>query len=86
MNEVVPEHEVKALLHDAGVRVPAGVVWGVGDPGILRGPLVLKAFGSGIVHKSDVGAVRLGLRHDELEAAVAEMAARVVAEGFLVEE
>lgn len=86
VDEVVPEPAVKALLREAGVVVPAGVVWGAGDPATLRAPLVLKAFGAGIVHKSDVGAVRLGLRHDELDAAVAEMAARVEAGGFLVEE
>ena len=78
--EVVPEPVVKARLAEAGVRVPAPT----GDR------LVLKAFGPGIVHKSDVGAVRLGLAADEVEAAKAEMAAvlathGLAAEGFLVE-
>ncbi|NUU21555.1 MAG: carboxylate--amine ligase, partial [Streptomycetaceae bacterium] len=65
----VPEHEVKALLAKLGVPVPRGAAvpsehgpdavgaaaWG------LREPLVLKAYGPRLVHKSDVGAVRLGL-------------------------
>jgi acyl-CoA synthetase (NDP forming) len=78
--EVVPEPVVKARLAESGVRVPAPT----GDR------LVLKAFGPGIVHKSDVGAVRLGLAADEVDAAKAEMAAvlathGLAAEGFLVE-
>jgi acyl-CoA synthetase (NDP forming) len=78
--EVVPEPVVKARLREAGVAVPRPD----GDR------LVLKAFGPGIVHKSDVGAVRLGLTHDEVEAAKVEMASvlsthGLVAEGFLVE-
>src|SRR5204862_3382865 len=48
------------------------------------GPLVLKAFGPGIVHKSDVGAVRVGLGPDDLEGAAAAMPAE--AAGWLVEE
>src|SRR5207249_3842279 len=50
----------------------------------LSSPLVLKAFGPGIVHKSDVGAVRVGLTAAELEGAAAAMPAD--ASGYLVEE
>ncbi|MEV1174075.1 acetate--CoA ligase family protein, partial [Nonomuraea sp. NPDC049784] len=83
------EHEVKALLSEAGVPVPRGVV--VRDLDFSRAeelaePLVLKAFGPGLVHKSDVGAVALGLSRDELEAAAAGMRARLQVAGFLVEE
>ncbi|MEV0384243.1 acetate--CoA ligase family protein [Nonomuraea sp. NPDC050643] len=89
------EHEVKALAAAAGVPVPRGVVVresGVGANGgfaAARGlaePLVLKAFGPGLVHKSEAGAVVLGLRFDELEAAAAEMRERLEPAGFLVEE
>ncbi|GAA2678301.1 hypothetical protein GCM10010412_061380 [Nonomuraea recticatena] len=76
------EHEVKELLRQAGVPVPRGVR----DPalaGTLRAPLVLKA--AGLLHKSDAGGVRLGLTHDTLGAAVAEMRERL-GDGFLVEE
>ncbi|MEU4547063.1 acetate--CoA ligase family protein [Nonomuraea dietziae] len=76
------EHEVKELLRQAGIPVPRGVR----DPalaGALRAPLVLKA--AGLLHKSDAGGVRLGLTHDTLGAAVAEMRERL-GDGFLVEE
>ncbi|GAA1627647.1 hypothetical protein GCM10009733_025510 [Nonomuraea maheshkhaliensis] len=92
------EHEVKALIGEAGVPVPRGVVMTPGagfdtgpDGGFvaaagLAEPLVLKAFGPGLLHKSEAGAVRLGLRFDELGPAAEEMAARLRPAGFLVEE
>jgi acyl-CoA synthetase (NDP forming) len=89
---VVPEPEVKASLAALGVRVPAGTVaTGTPDASRLRGPLVLKAYGPGIVHKTELGAVRLGLTHTELDGAVEQMRARlaargIAADGFLVEE
>ncbi len=55
-------------------------------------PVVLKAVAPGLIHKSDVGAVRLDLRDEaELAEAAAEMERRVTAsghplEGFLVQE
>ncbi|MCU1374868.1 MAG: hypothetical protein JWO68_2154, partial [Actinomycetia bacterium] len=78
---VVPEPTVKALLAEAGVAVPGAG----GDR------LVLKAFGPGIVHKSDVGAVRLGLAPDQVLGAKVAMADALAehgleAAGFLVEE
>ncbi|NWF99371.1 MAG: acetate--CoA ligase family protein [Thermoanaerobaculaceae bacterium] len=54
-------------------------------------PVALKAYGGGIVHKSELGAVAVGLNGPaEVEAAVAAMRARlaaagVAAEGFLVQ-
>ncbi|MGP4099453.1 acetate--CoA ligase family protein [Nonomuraea sp. KM90] len=83
------EHEVKALLAAAGVPVPRGVVVRDLDFGAARElnePLVLKAFGPGLVHKSEAGAVALGLRFADLEAAAAGMEARLEPAGFLVEE
>ena len=79
-----------------GVDVPAGIVHG--DPDGLAAaaekltpPLVLKAFGPGLLHKTEVGAVQLGLRHDELGATARQMTGRLQAAGlrpagFLVEE
>ena len=79
-----------------GVDVPAGIVHS--DPGGLAAaaekltpPLVLKAFGPGLLHKTEVGAVQLGLRHDELGATARQMTGRLQAAGlrpagFLVEE
>jgi acyl-CoA synthetase (NDP forming) len=58
----------------------------------LGAPVALKAFGSNIVHKTDVGAVRLGLNGlEEVTAAAREMARRIreaglTLEGFLVQE
>jgi acyl-CoA synthetase (NDP forming) len=57
----------------------------------LRAPFVLKAFGNGVVHKSDVGAVKLGLGVDDLPRAITDMTAVLATHsltpaGFLVEE
>ena len=93
---VLPEPYVKQLLRAAGVPIPAGVIATdartlAAAAAHLRAPLVLKAFGSGIVHKSDVGAVRLGLDHDALPAAATAMIAELARHGlsspsFYVEE
>ncbi|WP_431929397.1 acetate--CoA ligase family protein [Nonomuraea jabiensis] len=87
------EHEVKALIGAAGVPVPRGVVVDDLDFGLdferageLAEPLVLKAFGPGLVHKSDVGAVALGLSRKDLAPKAADMRARLEVAGFLVEE
>ncbi len=92
----VPEPAAKALLRARGIATPRGEVVALGTDLAaaaerLREPLVLKAFGPGIVHKSDVGAVRLGLRASELETARREMDAQLrrcgcTAAGFLLEE
>jgi acyl-CoA synthetase (NDP forming) len=93
---LVPEPVVKDALRSLGAVVPRGAV--VADEAEaavaakrLDGTVVLKAFGGGIVHKSDVGAVRVGLTADDLDAAVPAMAVELAAHeivptGFLVEE
>ncbi len=101
---IVPELEVKEQLADAGVMVPKGVSVSFADAvanpsvlaaaaeaGGLAGTLVLKGWGGGLVHKSDVGAVRLGLAPYELDYEASTMAAEAAAagvrlEGFLIEE
>ncbi len=82
---VVPEPEVKAMLAARGVRVPSGTT-DLSAITALAAPLVVKAFGPTIIHKSDIGAVQLGVAHDDVAAVVAAMGARVDAAGFLVEE
>ncbi|MFI6601319.1 acetate--CoA ligase family protein [Nonomuraea sp. NPDC050536] len=81
------EHEVKALLREAGIPVPRGVL-SLDEAGSLTPPLVLKAYGPSLVHKSDSGAVALGLDLPDISGAAADMRTRLgerVA-GFLVEE
>lgn len=87
----VPEHRVKALLATLGIRVPRGASTAGAVPDGLTPPLVLKAWGPGLLHKSDVGGVRLGLAGDAVPSAVSEMHAALRASGiepagFLVEE
>ncbi|GAA1072216.1 acetate--CoA ligase family protein [Nocardiopsis composta] len=95
--QAVPEPRAKELAARAGVPVPRGAACGSAAGAAraaagLRPPLVLKAHGPGLVHKSDAGAVRLGLAGpDEVAAAAVEMGralaeAGCAAEGFLVEE
>ena len=71
---VIPEPEVKAMLVARGVRVPSGTT----DPTAvshLSAPLVVKAFGPTIIHKSDIGAVQLGVAHVDVAAVVSAMGA-----------
>jgi acyl-CoA synthetase (NDP forming) len=93
----LPEHEVKALVSGFGVAVPRGATALQPEAveaaaGGLTPPLVVKAYGSGLVHKSEAGAVRLHLPSAAAAAeAAAEMldalAARdITPDGFLVEE
>jgi acyl-CoA synthetase (NDP forming) len=93
---LVPEPVVKDALRDLGITVPRGVTAADGAEASvaakrLDGAVVLKAFGPGIVHKSDVGAVRVGLATGEVEDAAAAMAAGltehgVTPAGYVVEE
>jgi acyl-CoA synthetase (NDP forming) len=83
----LPEPDVKAALASRGVAVPRAFDL-VPPPGA---PVVLKAFGPGIVHKSDLGAVRVGVAPEELAPAEDAMAAHlasqgIIPSGFLVEE
>ncbi|HET9017504.1 MAG TPA: acetate--CoA ligase family protein [Thermomicrobiaceae bacterium] len=73
------------------VALPERVVQTAAEAGVaaaeLGFPVALKAMAPGLVHKSDVGAVRLGLTHGaEVEAVAAEMAGRIPdLSGFLVQ-
>ena len=96
-HRAVPEPMVKRwLAQEAGAAVPAGVTIGADELDqapwrTLREPLVLKAFGPGLVHKSDLGAVVLDLTSAGVPAAVERMADALAAQdvkpaGYLVEE
>jgi len=88
----------KALLARHGLAVPAGrPTDGEGAArvaGELRSPLALKMIGPRLAHKSEAGAVEVGLADPvAVEAAVARMRARVhahdpqaVTDDFLIEE
>lgn len=92
---LVPEPVVKDALRDLGIIVPRGVTVADGAEASvaakrLDGAVALKAFGPGIVHKSDVGAVQVGVAADEVEDATVAMTARlaehrITPAGFLVE-
>ena len=87
----------KKILQGAGIRVPRSMVMKVGDDlrkaaAGLQAPFVLKLVAEGIVHKSDIGGVRLNLRTaGELAAAAEELHASLRSQGiaphaWLVEE
>lgn len=82
----VPEHVAKGLLAGHGVPVPAGRT--ITEPAQLEdladldGPLVLKAWGPGIVHKSDLGAVDVGVSRAGLGEAIDRMRERVRGHGL----
>jgi acetyl coenzyme A synthetase (ADP forming)-like protein len=92
----LPPRDAFALLEGAGISVaPWRAVQGRGELAnagrALGYPVVLKAFGEGLVHKSEVGAVSVGLADESaLVAALEAMRRRlaeasVEAEGFLVQ-
>ena len=95
--EAIDEPTGKAILDAAGIRVPRSALVPVGGDVLaaastLQAPMVLKVVAPGVVHKSDVGGVRLHLRDPAAVAAAAlelldTLRARGVApQGWLVEE
>lgn len=95
--EALDEPAGKKILESAGIRVPRSVVVKAGEDiraaaAGLQAPLVLKLVAVGVVHKSDVGGVRLNIRTpDELATAAQELQASLLSrgiepEGWLVEE
>lgn len=95
--DALDEHTGKRLLASLGIAVPRGVKVGhqAALPEATAGltpPFALKALAHSALHKSDIGAVRLGVgRGGELAVAGHEIAARMNAAGerlagFLVEE
>lgn len=63
------EREAKSILARAGVRVPTGGVAATLEEALhlsagIEGPVVAKIVSQDILHKSDIGGVRTGLRTD----------------------
>lgn len=88
---MLDEPSAKALLAQCGIASPARrVVEGEHDLArlaALRGPFALKAVSPEILHKSDVGAVRLGLADDvAVGGAIVEMRRSLAAKGFVVRQ
>ena len=89
---VLDEAESKSLLREAGIAVPGSRVACAGEvveaARSLGFPVVLKGLGAGLAHKSEAGAVALGLGDEPaLRAALDAMRARRPEEGerFLIE-
>lgn len=87
----------KRILDGAGIRVPRSTVIKLGEDVLgaasrLQAPYVLKVVATGVVHKSDVGGVRLNLLSPrEVAAATVELLAAlrsqdIEPEAWLVEE
>ena len=85
--EWLDSEEVWSLLRCYGIPVLEQRIVpdaeGAGSAAVeLAGPVALKAIAPGLVHKTEVGAVRLGLGPDEVKEAAREMGARLADAGF----
>lgn len=75
------EHESKLFLREHGIRIPGEMVAGsleeaLGAAGIYGYPLVMKIDSRDIMHKSDAGCVKVGIRNEqELAEAYGEILA-----------
>jgi len=84
------EHELKALLAGLGIKVPPSLVLGPGDAlpsAVPFGyPVVVKVSSTSVLHKTEAGALRLGVRDPvELAAAVQDLRAHFPGEPLLIE-
>jgi len=85
------EADAKALLREAGVAVPAGRVARDADDAVavarsLGGPVAIKGSSPALQHKSDAGALALGVAGDDaVRAAYVRVAAAVPGAAVLVE-
>ena len=79
------EPEAKAILADYGVAIPSATLTGNVEEGVAAAatcgyPVVLKGVVNDVVHKSDLGLVRVGVQDEAaLRAAWAEVAASIEA-------
>lgn len=81
------EHEAKALLSEVGIRVPQGIeVAELPQDVSLRFPVVLKVSDPGILHKTDVGGVKLGVARADLKNEFESMKRKFADSKILIEE
>jgi succinyl-CoA synthetase beta subunit len=83
------EYEAKELLRLHGIAAPGGVRVFPGDAAgriELRAPYAVKVCSPDILHKTEHGGVRLGVRSEELTDVVSEMRRAFPNEAVLVEE
>jgi len=83
------EGEVKELLAACGIRVPAGqrlsADAALAEPA-LRYPLVVKVCAPNVLHKTDVGALAIGVGRDSLANVVTRLRDRFPGRDLLIEE
>lgn len=95
--DAMDEYSAKRTLRDLGITTPNSICFGPFETELpelesLRAPYVLKALSNRVIHKSDLGAVRLGLATIvEIENARREISIRMKdagesLTGFLLEE
>lgn len=87
---VVDEFQAKALLRKFKIKTPPGILIENGrlpDDIRLHYPMVLKAVGHELLHKSDSGALILSINdRDQLDSAFRELTSRFPGHNFLLEE
>lgn len=82
------ERSIKESLELYGVKVPGGITVSVLPPSVdLKFPVALKVSDPQILHKTDVGGVRIGIRnYGELKEEFNSMSKRFPGRNFLIEE
>jgi succinyl-CoA synthetase beta subunit len=83
------EYEVKSLLREVGISVPKGKRYASDEkivPPEFSPPFVLKVCSGDIMHKTDLGGVRLNVDIKSLEDSAAGMLSRFPVQSLLVEE
>lgn len=85
--KTIVEYDAKKLLESAGIRVPEGIlVKEIPSDLKITFPVVLKVSDPSILHKTDVGGVKLGLDQAKLKEEFVLMRNKFPSSSFLIEE
>lgn len=86
--EVITEFDAKSILREHGISTPKGIIAkSLPEDLKLTFPVVLKISDKNILHKSDVGGVKAGIRNfEELKSEFASMKEKFPSSEFLIEE